>query len=166
MNNFKFQQLGNRLTKSLITGDFDLYRSVMDLPMRVIPRGAEVIDLTDEASLKTDFELYHISVSARQVTDIYRRVLSIENTPGDPDVAVVTCEMNILHHAERLVRPFTSLFSMRQVDNDWRIFQIESLAGHIAWTLGQYEITPQSDFAPTIGAMTALKQAMAHPIGE
>lgn len=130
-----FRALSESLTKALITGDLGLYRSVFRLPLRIESRSGDAYVIADEAGLKRDFDLYRIGIIANGVTDLDRRVISIETIR--PDGARICVEMNILHHAERIVQPFQSRFTMQMVGDDWRITAIESAPGHIRWTLGE-----------------------------
>ncbi len=76
-----FADLAERLTRALLTGDFALYRSVMAMPLRVVPRGGQPYVLETEAALQHDFDLYATAVRTAGVTDIWREVVRVTK-PG------------------------------------------------------------------------------------
>ena len=129
-----FHDLGERLTKALLSGDFALYRSVFWLPLRIESRGSDSYELNTEAVLHRDFDLYRIALTVNGVTDIVRRLRFFE--AASPEEVTVHVEVEILRGAQRLVRPFPSRFSMRH-QGEWRFDAIQSAPGHIRWTLGQ-----------------------------
>lgn len=129
-----FEDLSERLTKALISGDFGQYRSVFWLPLRIESRATDSYVLNTEAGLRRDFDLYRIALTVNGVTDIVRRLRFFE--ANSPEAVTVHVEVDILRGGERLVRPFPSRFSMRH-QGEWRFDAIESAPGHIRWTLGQ-----------------------------
>jgi hypothetical protein len=138
-----FQELGEGLTRSLLTRDFDLYRQVMNLPIRIEPRGGSAYTLETPDALRTDFDLYCDHIKLHGITDIYREALEIDRL--DDDTAAVTCMINILRGATRIVRPFRSVMTMRRgADDTVRFAKIQSALGHINWTLGQGGISNDS----------------------
>ena len=54
-----FSEIGDHLTEALVSGRFDLYQRVMDLPVTIVPAGEAAYVLATEAELQRDFELYH-----------------------------------------------------------------------------------------------------------
>lgn len=127
--------VGERLTKALVTGDFDIYRQVMDLPITIEPRGGEPVTLTDIDALQADFDLYRMAIKARRITDIYREIKEINQT--EEGHFEVVCDLHILSHAERVVEPFESKMTLRKVGDDWRFCHIRSSLRHIQWTRGE-----------------------------
>jgi len=139
-----FQSIGDRLTKALISGDFELYRSLMILPLRVTPRhGTPYTTHTIEA-LREDFDLYHKIIGIHGVTDIFRDVQNVEMT--GPDQAIVTVMTHILQRANRLVHPFNARFHLQRQGDGWCITEIESTEGHINWTLGRATVSDAGQF--------------------
>jgi len=132
------------LTKALITGDFDLYRSVIRLPVRVEPRDGQPYELHCDADLETDFNLYRDSIALHGVTDIYRRILHQEAT--EQGQQIVTVETHLLEHANRIVPPFETRLTFFRHADGWRIGLVQSSLGHINWTLGKAKITPDGEF--------------------
>jgi hypothetical protein len=130
-----FTEVGERLTRALISGDFDLYRSVMDLPITIEPRGAAAYTLRDPAGLERDFDLYHRSIRARGVTDIYRKVVDIRE--DDEGRVEVRCLMHILVGSTLAIEPFISLMTLHRTEGGWRFCHIRSSLRHIQWTLGK-----------------------------
>lgn len=131
-----FQGLGERLTRALLTRDFDLYRQVTNLPIQIEPRGGSPYTPDTADALRADFDLYHDHIQLHGITDIYREVLDIDRI--DDDTAAVTCMMNILHGGSRIVRPFRAIMTMqRGPDDTTRFVRIQSALGHINWTLGK-----------------------------
>ncbi|MCB1359612.1 MAG: hypothetical protein H6899_06480 [Rhodobacter sp.] len=135
MSEAAFQDLGEKITRSLMTGDFGLYRAQFRLPLTVVPRSAPGYVLADEAALSRDFDLYLIALRTEEITDIVRRVRAL-SLPR-PTEMEVDCEVNILRRAERVVSPFLSRFSLTRTGTDWQVHRIESALGHIRWTLGE-----------------------------
>lgn len=133
-----FNDLGDRLTKSLIAGDFSLYRTVMWLPLRIEPRDGAPYTMTTEDALEKDFEMYHRNIKLHHVNDIFRQVLSVAKLAED--WVEVTSEVNLLRNAERVVAPFVTQHVMRLRGDLWRFSIVRSSIGHINWTLGQARI--------------------------
>lgn len=130
-----FGDLSERMTRALTTGDFALYRSVMSLPLRIVPQGGEAYVLTDPAALECDFNLYHAAIRAAGVTDIWREVLDVLIDANGQFRVVV--RVHILSRAQRLVEPFRSELLILQRDGGLRIGEIVSTRDHIDWTLGR-----------------------------
>ena len=141
-----FLDLGERLTKALVTGDFDLYRQVMNVPIQIEPRGDKPCTLDTEEALRRDFDLYRDHIRLHRITDIHREVIEVERP--DEDTAIAIVRMNILSDAQRVVPPFISMMTMRRgKDGVVRFHKIQSSLGHINWTLGKGGIT-EGDFDP------------------
>ena len=147
-----FQSIGDRLTKALISGDFELYKSLMILPLRVTPRDGTPYTTHTEEALREDFDLYHKIIGIHGVTDIFRDVQSVEMI--GPDRAIVTLITHILQRANRLVNPFMARFHMQLQGDEWRITEIESTEGHINWTLGRASVSETGQFRGTDDAET------------
>ena len=145
----EFTIIERTLTRALISGDFDLYRSIIHLPMHTVPRGEEASVMRTEEELREDFELYHQALSIQRATDIYRRVLSFSQM--EEDWIEVTVETNILGTTGRIVEPFHTQFVLRPQNGDWRIAPIRSSFGHIRWSRGQARIPAQGTFEPLQG---------------
>ncbi len=139
-----FDRMADSLTAALVAGDFKAYRDLMHLPLHIHTRDGTCYDLRDEAALRHDFELYHATIKAHGVTDIFRQILGT-TTAGNGDV-VIKCLTHILRDATRLVDPFETAFHLHYDALGWRIRRIVSSEGHIAWTLGQTEISGQGQF--------------------
>lgn len=135
-----FQDIGDRLTKALLTGDSALYRDLIALPITITPRGASAYVIEDEDCLQKDFTQYHLVLKTNAVTDIFRDLQEV--TPAGPCRVVVRVITHIMAHANRVAEPFETRFFLKDLDGDWRITAIESSAAHIGWALGQ----PQSGF--------------------
>ena len=139
-----FQELGELLTKALISGDFALYRSILTLPMKFTPRDGPSYILSDEAALREDFELYVSIIKLHGVTDIYRQVLGYD--PVGEGQIVVRVVTHILVRANLLVAPFATRILLQEAADGWRIAEIESSEGHLNWTLGRASVSPAGDF--------------------
>lgn len=139
MRNADFTETGERLTRALITGDFDLYRSVMDLPLKIEPRGGKPYTLATPEALEQGFRLYFKAGKARRVTDIYRQLNDLRMIGGD--LCRATCLMHILAGATLVVEPFTSVMTLRKTKEGWRFCLIQNSLAHINWTLGQANIS-------------------------
>ena len=144
MSERAFQDLGELLTKALISGDFALYRSILTLPMKFTPKDGRSYVLTDEAALRADFDLYVSIIKLHGVTDIYRQVLGYDPVgKGQMVVRVVT---HILVRANLLVEPFATRIVMQEGADGWRITEIESAEGHLNWTLGRAVVSSAGEF--------------------
>ena len=142
----RFSEIGDRLTKGLIDGDFALYRVGMELPLRIAPRDDLPNVLEAEAALRDDFDLYHATIASHGVTDIFRQVLYVEDAAADRQRMV--CLTHILARAHRLVDPLETRMTLVLRADGWRISEIESSEGHIKWTLGRAAIGPGGQFEP------------------
>lgn len=141
-----FQALGDRLTKALLTADFDLYRSILTLPVTFSPRGGKAYTLRTETALREDFDLYVSIIKLHGVTDIYRRFLGTEqHADGKVSVRVMT---HILVRATLLTEPFDTRMWLVPEDSGWRIAEIESSEGHLSWALGKALVSPAGIFVP------------------
>lgn len=129
-----FSSIGDRLTEALVSGDFELYQQVMELPLTIIPVGEAPYVLSDEVSLRRDFDLYHNVLKLHGVTDIFREVRGVSDEGGG--VHRILCRVHIMARANRIADPFLSEMRIRSRDGQWRILEIRSLAAHIDWTLG------------------------------
>jgi hypothetical protein len=139
-----FQSLAELLTKALISGDFDLYRSILTLPVRFTPRDGRAYTLTTEAELREDFDLYVSIIRLHGVTDIYRQVDSYE--PVDTGKVWVNLVTHILVRAHRLADPFGSRMLLQKGPDGWRIAEIETSEGHLNWTMGRAVVSPDGKF--------------------
>lgn len=148
-----FDDVAERITRSLITGDFDLYASVMGLPLRIEPRGGTVYELNSEAELREDFEIYCASIRAVGVTDIFRELNSIARLGEDRVRAYY--RTHIFEHANRVVPEFESSMELIRDDKGWHVLVVHSSLGHINWTHGRGGLrdidTGQSDSGPDFG---------------
>ena len=127
------------LSKSLTTGEYDLYRSLLDLPCRIEPRGGgTAYTLTTEAELKRDFDLYHKALTLNRVTDVYRTLIALQST--DPEAFSARATTHLLGSAGRVVDPFETEFEIHWKDDSWRVKQVRSVLGHINWALGRSTI--------------------------
>ena len=138
-----FSEIGDVLTRALVTGDFALYRKVMRLPLTIAPEGGQAYVLRDEAALREDFDLYHAVLKVHGVTDIFRDVQEVR---PEGDGHRVICRVHILVRAYRIAEPFRSEMLIHPTPEGWVISEIRSTAGHIDWTLGRAEIGPGRDF--------------------
>ncbi len=139
-----FEGLGDQLTKALLSADFDLYRSIMTLPVTFTPRGAKAYTLSDDAALRDDFDLYVSIIRLHGVTDIYRLVLGTDAVSADE--MVVQCKTHILVRARLLVDPFETRMRLLRQDDRWRISGIESSIGHLNWAMGRADVLSDGQF--------------------
>lgn len=72
-----FSGIGDRLTTALVSGDFDLYCEVIELPLTIVPMGESPYILSDETALRRDFLLYHSVQKRHGVTNIFREACSL-----------------------------------------------------------------------------------------
>lgn len=145
----EFQEIGDRMTRALITGDFGLYRDMMALPLTIQPREGRAYVLQDLPALREDFELYHAVIRQHGVTDIFRQLVGQDDL--GPGRLRFHCLTHLMSKAHRLVDPFATRFLMEQRPEGWRIIEIESSEGQITWTLGRTEISPDGRFDSTGG---------------
>jgi hypothetical protein len=139
-----FADTGERLTQALVTGEFELYRQAMDLPIEIIPRTGKPRVLQDIDDLTEDFGIYRQTITLWKVTDIYRKPLSIRHLADG--LLEVTCEMHIMADGTRIVDPFTSIMTLRHTEEGWKFCRIHSSLGHINWTFGQADISDSGSF--------------------
>lgn len=140
----QFNTIGDRLTESLLSGDFNLYQTVMTVPHHAVPRNGSPYTLNTLDELKADFDLYHQVLNIHQVTDIFRDIIAMVPRPdGQIDVMV---ETNILSNAHRIADPFRTQFTLVPHGDDWRITTVHSSPGHINWSRGHAEISPHGRF--------------------
>lgn len=139
-----FHELGDLLTKALIGGDFDLYRSVLTLPVRFAPKDGKAYVLKDETALREDFDLYVSIIRLHGVTDIYRRLLG-HDAQAD-GTKILRWMTHILVGGRLLADPFPTRMLLQPQADGWRIAEIESSEGHLNWTLGRAAVTAQGQF--------------------
>ena len=144
MKTADFPALGEKLTRALIDGNFELYESIIHLPLRVAPRDGDPYVLNTVEELKVNFGKYCAAIQANNVTDIFRRPISI--TELAEDWIEVTVEMHVLSQSGRIVDPFRSQFVLRPQGGEWRIAIIRSSLGYISWTLGRIKIDDDRQF--------------------
>lgn len=140
----QFTIIERSLTRALITDDFDLYRSLVHLPITIVPRGGEVHEIRTLDELRSDFGLYCRVLKSQRATDIYRRILNFSQM--EEDWVEVTVETHLLGLTGRLVAPFHTQFVLRPYDGHWRIVVIRSSFGHLRWTRGLARITDRGFF--------------------
>lgn len=126
--------LGERLTGALVSGDFELYSQVMDLPLRIEPREGDAYTIHDLAALQQDFEIYHRNIGLHRITDIHRDITTLDTAN---DSITVIARVNMLSGATRVVDPFDAVFHLHRTADGWRFHRIQSSPGHINWTLGK-----------------------------
>lgn len=129
-----FSDIGDRLTEALVTGNFDVYRTVMDLPLTIVPVGEAAYVLKDDVALRRDFDLYHMVLKLHGVTDIFREVRGVSD--AGERMHRILCRVHIMARANRIAEPFFSEMLICDRAGQWRIVEIRSLAAHIGWTLG------------------------------
>ncbi|MGV8987679.1 MAG: hypothetical protein ACOH2H_15515 [Cypionkella sp.] len=139
-----FLKLADMLTKALVTGDFGLYRSILLLPMKFTHKDGQSYLLSDEDTLREDFDLYVRIIKLHGVTDIYRKLTSFE--PAGPYQVWAHWMTHILVRANLLTEPFPTRMLMRHDDKGWRIAEIESTIGHLNWSRGLAVLTPDGRF--------------------
>ena len=140
----EFYELGERLAKSLILGDFELYQTVMSLPLEINPLEGTAYTLNTLDALRADFDLYHQVNTLHHVTNIVRQITKIRMT-GET-VAAITSHTELLSGSQRLVEPFNATHHLRRGNDGWSIFRIDSSLGHINWTLRRATISPEGTF--------------------
>lgn len=144
-----FRELGDLLTKALIFGNFELYRSILTLPVRFSPKDGKAYVLSDDQALRDDFDLYVSIIKLHGVTDIYRQFLGYDRLhEGQMSVRWMT---HILVRGQRLADPFATRMLVRRAEDGWKIAEIESSEGHLHWTLGRADISPEGKFEPKQG---------------
>ncbi len=141
---FAFSEIGDTLTRALVTGDFGLYQKVMQLPLTIVPIGEDPYLLKDEAALFRDFDLYHQVLKLHSVTDIFREVRGVIDD-GD-GVQRIQVRVHIMARANRIAEPFNSEILIRLQGGIWRIIEIRSVAEHIDWTLSSGDQAASHDF--------------------
>jgi hypothetical protein len=139
-----FQDIGDRLTTALISGDYALYQTLFRLPLVILPRGGAPIVLANEDDLRADFDLYRQSLVQQGITDIFRDVNAVEML--GPDSAEISMLTHIMQRAHRIVDPIPARFTLIRVDGVWLIQKVESSASHINWTMGLASLTAHGTF--------------------
>lgn len=139
-----FQDIGDRLTTALISGDYNLYRALFRLPLVISPRGATPIVLATEEALRADFDLYHQSLTQQGITDIFRDVREVVLVA--PDRARIAILTHIMQRAHRIVAPINTVFHLILAEDHWLIQEIESTEAHIKWSMGRASLTAHGTF--------------------
>ena len=141
---FAFSDIGDTLTRALVSGDFALYRKVMQVPLTIVPIGEPAYVLRDDDDLQRDFDLYHQVLKLHGVTDIFREVRGVVDEGAG--VHRIQCRVHVMARANRIAEPFQSEILIRLAGGQWRIIEIRSVVGHIDWTLGKGDLGPARDF--------------------
>ena len=139
-----FSDMGDTLTQALVSGDFALYRNVMQLPLTIVPKDEPAHVLADDAALRRDFELHHQVLKLHDVTDIFREVRGVVDEGAG--VHRIQCRVHVMARANRIAEPFQSEMLIRLDGGAWSFIEIRSVAGHIDWTLGKGDLGPSRDF--------------------
>lgn len=137
-----FASIGDRLTRALISGDLDLYRKIMVLPLKIEPFGSPAYVLETEAGLAQDFHLYVTAIRSSGITDIWREVRGV-TALGDGSVRV-SFRIHLMSHAHRVAEPFASEMLLVPHSGSFRIAEIATPAEHSDWTLGKAPLGPAS----------------------
>ena len=140
----EFTIVERNLTRALITGDFELYKTLIHLPAVVVPRGGHAQEIRTDAELREDFDLYVQALQIQRATDIYRKILNFALM--EDDWVEVTVETSILGSTGRIVEPFHTQFVLRPYGGRWQIVLVRSSFGHLRWTRGLARITPDGRF--------------------
>ena len=139
-----FRELGDLLTKALIGRNFELYQSILALPVRFAPKDGKAYVLTTETALREDFDLYASIIRLHGVTDIYRQYLGHE--PAENGRMAVHWITHILVRGQRLADPFPTRMLVGHDATGWRIAAIDSSEGHLNWTLGRADVSSDGKF--------------------
>lgn len=137
-----YRDIGERVTRALVSGAFELFEDAVSLPLKLVPRAGPVQQIDTRENLQRTFEAYHRQGRLHNVTDLYRDVFSAEHTRDDE--ITVRFRLHILAGATRIVEPFTSTHVLRQTGADWRIAEILTPLGHVNWLLGRGGIQNQA----------------------
>ncbi|WP_225029366.1 hypothetical protein [Xinfangfangia pollutisoli] len=76
-----FLALGDRLSRALQTGNAALYRSIMTLPLRIVPQHGAAFVIHGTEDLDADFATYRNAIVAAGVTDIRREMIGVTQVP-------------------------------------------------------------------------------------
>lgn len=141
-----YRGIGEKLTRALISGDFELYASIIELPLEIVPVNGPpyVLDTTND--LHKDFKLYHSNLALHRVTDLYREGVTAEI--GEQGDMTARFTLHILSGAKQIVEPFQTAQILHDTSRGWRIFKIISSLGHINWTIGQASISEKGFKTP------------------
>ena len=145
----EFTIIERNLTRALIHGDYDLYRSLIYMPIYMVPRGGDPYVLRTDDALREDFDLYVQALRIQRATDIYRHIETFSQM--EADWVEVTVETHILGSTGRVVDPFLTQFVLRPQDGSWRIALIRSSFGHLRWTRGLAKINAEGRFEDLTG---------------
>lgn len=133
-----FSALAEKITQALIGNNFELYRSIIRLPLRVVPRDGEPYVLETVADLESNFDMYCAVIKTNNITDIFRHPISI--TQVDEDWVEVTVETHLMSKAERIIDPFCNQFVLRPHQGEWKISTIRSSLAQLNWALGKSKV--------------------------
>ncbi len=148
-----YLELGERLTRALLSGDFELYRSVMALPLEVLPRVGKPYRLETEAAMRESFLAYGRMIALHRITDLFRDVRTVERT--SPGRFRVVMQLTVLSGGNRVVAPFESTHELCRTEQGWRIERIIGTLGHTNWIFGdEGRIAAQGENGATDGDAT------------
>lgn len=135
-----FCDLGDRLARALLTGDFPLHAEVMAIPLRIVPLGGQACVPDSPSALQHDFDLCDQTIRTVQMTDIYREVQAARAEDGGR--VRVFRAVHIFVRAHWLTDPFRSGMPMVPGTAGLRIAEVVRAVAHIDWTLGRRAIGP------------------------
>jgi len=125
------QALMDRISDAFVQGDFDLWRSCVDLPLTMISRSGPQRFETEQ-DLRKDFEIYLAEIEQHGITDIYSTAVNTQRV--GPDQTVGIYRTHILRDNEQVVPSWQAGAVLRKREGRWRIHAILRNIGHNNWS--------------------------------
>lgn len=119
------------ISRCFVDRDFDLWSSVVLLPLSLITQDGPVF-VTDHDALKQNFNHYLAAMRIMHLDTVARRALSCEDCRDG--TWIVTYETELLSHGTRATEPYVSSALMVRRDGRYRLRSILNARGHHHWT--------------------------------
>lgn len=123
-----FDAIGEKLTQAFLSGDYDLYRRLVVLPISTIPYDAPPSVRKTERELREGFQTIRNSLKMLSITDIHRDVVSVAKLADD--WIEVETKSHYLRGAQRVLGPFPIHYALSNHQGEWRITAVRSSSSH------------------------------------
>lgn len=112
--------------------DWAGYRQMVALPCAVVSHDESKI-ITTEAELRQGFDDFAQSLRALRVTDFIRLVANAQSL--DADLISGSYTTHLISGGQRILAPYTSLMTLRQIEGRWRAASITNGLANSRWPL-------------------------------
>lgn len=131
MTDSEFNHILSSLSGCFLQHDFDLWRSIVRLPLTIITEAGHII-LRSELDLAVNFTYCKASAEAQGLDAIRRFAISKEHVTES--VVLGTFETHLLCNEQYVVEPYVSEALFRREDENFRLSFLRNALGHRKWS--------------------------------